>query len=105
MLRLISVLSMFVMASAVAATSSCASSAGAVRAGDVNAAAMAAGTPVIKPGDSTCLRDTGSLIRAKQGECLPVTGRSYSRDELLRTGTQDTARGLQVLDPSISVGH
>ena len=60
---------------------------------------------VSKPGDRNCLRETGSLIRARKGECLPVTGRSYSGDELRRTGTPDTARALQMLDPSISVGH
>ena len=60
---------------------------------------------VIKPGDSNCLLETGSLIRARKGECLPATGRSYSRDELQRTGHPDTARALQTLDPSVSVGH
>lgn len=60
---------------------------------------------VIKPGDRNCLRDTGSLIPARKGECLPVVGRSYSSDELRRTGNPNTARALQTLDPSISVGH
>jgi hypothetical protein len=60
---------------------------------------------VIKPGDRNCLRNTGSLIPAKKGECLPVTGRSYSGDELRRTGHPDTARALQTLDPSVNVGH
>jgi hypothetical protein len=60
---------------------------------------------VIKPGDRTCLQQTGSLIRAKPGQCLPVAGRSYSGEELRRTGTPDTARALQMLDPSISVGR
>jgi hypothetical protein len=60
---------------------------------------------VIKPGDRNCLRHTGSLIPARKGECLPVVGRSYSGEELRRTGTPDTARALQMLDPSISVGH
>lgn len=64
-----------------------------------------AGKSVIKPGDRNCLRSTGSLIPAKPGECLPVPGRSYSADELRRTGTNDNARALQTLDPSISVGH
>lgn len=64
-----------------------------------------AGKSVIKPGDRNCLRSTGSLIPAKPGECLPVAGRSYSADELRRTGTNDNARALQTLDPSISVGH
>lgn len=60
---------------------------------------------LIKPGDRNCLRETGSLIPAKKGRCLPVTGRSYSREELQRTGVQNNARALQMLDPSISVGH
>ena len=60
---------------------------------------------VPKPGDRNCLRDTGSLIPAKKGECLPVAGRSYSGDEIRRTGMQNNARALQTLDPSISVGH
>ncbi|MFC5579570.1 hypothetical protein [Rhodanobacter terrae] len=60
---------------------------------------------IIKPGDRNCLRETGSLIPAKKGECLPVIGRSYSSEELRRTGHPDTARALQMLDPSISVGH
>ena len=64
-----------------------------------------AGQPVIKPGDRNCLRHTGSLIPPKKGECMPVVGRSYSGDELRRTGTQDNARALQMLDPSISLGH
>lgn len=60
---------------------------------------------VIKPGDQNCLRDTGSLIPPKKGECMHVIGRSYSGDQLRRTGTQNNARALQMLDPSISVGH
>lgn len=61
--------------------------------------------PVIKPGDHNCLRHTGSLIPPKKGECMPVVGRSYSGDELRRTGQPNNARALQMLDPSISVGH
>jgi hypothetical protein len=60
---------------------------------------------VLRPGDRNCVRYTGSLIPAKPGECLPVAGRSYSGDELRRTGTLDNARALQMLDPSISTGH
>ncbi len=60
---------------------------------------------VNRPGDRTCLRETGSLIRAKPGHCLPVPGRSYSGEELQRTGAPDTARALQMLDPSISRGR
>lgn len=60
---------------------------------------------VVKPGDRSCLQQTGSLIRAKKGTCLPVAGRSYSADDLQRMGTPNTARALQMLDPSVSVGH
>jgi len=61
--------------------------------------------PVIKPGDRNCLQHTGSLIPAKKGECMPVVGRSYSGDELRRTGQPNNARALQMLDPGISTGH
>lgn len=70
-----------------------------------SAAAAAAGRSPMKPGDRNCLRSTGSLIPAKEGQCLPVAGRSYSGDEVRRTGVNDTARSLQMLDPSISISH
>ena len=60
---------------------------------------------ILKPGDRNCLQSTGSLIPARKGECLPVAGRSYSERELRRTGAIDTAHALQMLDPSISLGH
>jgi hypothetical protein len=66
------------------------------------AAAPARQSP-IKPGDRNCIRDTGSLIPAKKGECLPVTGRSYSRQELDNTGKTTIGPALQQLDPSITV--
>jgi len=60
---------------------------------------------LIKPGDRNCLQQTGSLIRARKGKCLPLPGQSYSGDELRRTGATDTAHALQMLDPRISIGH
>lgn len=76
-------------------------------AGSTVSAAQAAsmGSAALKPSDRTCLRSTGSLIRAKPGACLPVAGRSYSGEELRRTGNPNTARALLMLDPSISVGR
>ena len=57
---------------------------------------------VIKPGDRNCLRDTGSLIPAKKGQCLQgAFGRSYSARELRSTGQQDIAGALRMLDPAI----
>jgi hypothetical protein len=60
---------------------------------------------LIKPGDRTCLQQTGSLIPPKKGHCLSAPGRSYSGEELRNTGAIDNARSLQMLDPSISRGH
>lgn len=55
--------------------------------------------------DANCLRHTGSRIapRAdKQGrKCLPVAGRSYTRDDIDRTGEIDLADALRKLDTSI----
>lgn len=107
MSRFISALPLLVLVSALAAASASATQSAPAPAdrASQDAVAQKAAPPVVKPGDAACLRDTGSLIRAKPGHCLPVTGRSYSGDELRRTGTQNTARALQTLDPSITVGH
>lgn len=105
MSRLISTLPMLALASALAAGSALAAQSPASSTDRASQQATTVKPPVNKPGDATCLRATGSLIRAKPGRCLPVVGRSYSGEELRRTGTQNTARGLQMLDPSISVGH
>ena len=59
-----------------------------------------------RPDDRHCLRSTGSLIPPKPGACLPVAGRSYSQDDLRRTGAFTTAEALDRLDPSITIhGH
>lgn len=57
----------------------------------------------IKPGDRNCIRDTGSLIPAKKGECLPVTGRSYNKSDIDATGETRLGPALEKLDPSITV--
>ncbi len=105
MSRLICMLPVLALALALTATSAPAEQSTSVPADQTSQKTTPATPPVIKPGDRACLRETGSLIRAKPGQCLPVTGRSYSGDELRRTGTPDTARALQLLDPSISIGH
>jgi hypothetical protein len=62
--------------------------------------------PAARPDDRNCIRDTGSLIPVKKGHCLPVNGRSYSQQDLQRTGEPDLGRALQKLDPRITVrGH
>lgn len=59
----------------------------------------------IKPGDRMCLQHTGSLIKPKPGKCIPAAGNSYSAEDIQRTGAMDTAGALQMLDPSIRIGH
>jgi hypothetical protein len=61
--------------------------------------------PLVKPGDYNCLRSTGSRIRPKAGECLPVAGRAYRREDIERTGARNTADALRMLDPRITIGH
>jgi hypothetical protein len=68
--------------------------------GSVNGAATAT-----KPAtnDSQCVRDTGSHIPPKPGQCLPVAGRVYTQDDIQRTGERQLGPALQKLDPSITV--
>jgi hypothetical protein len=61
--------------------------------------------PLPAPGARNCLQHTGSLIPPAKGRCLPVTGTSYSRQDLERTGAIDIGRALQRLDPSVTLGH
>ncbi len=65
--------------------------------------------------DYRCLRYTGSLITAARNQrdemrargkavkprCAPVAGRSWSREDIERTGVTDLGTALRMLDPSI----
>jgi hypothetical protein len=51
--------------------------------------------------DKYCVTETGSYIKKTNGECVAGPGRTYSREELERTGEIDNARALRDLDPSI----
>lgn len=59
------------------------------------------------PTDSrNCIRDTGSHIPPPKGQCLPVAGRSYSQQDIQRTGANNIGQALQQLDPSVTAsGH
>lgn len=64
--------------------------------------------------DRNCLRQTGSRIVARQNaraddlkdpgkrRCAPVSGRSYNRDDIDRTGQTNVADALRMLDPSVN---
>jgi hypothetical protein len=51
--------------------------------------------------DASCLRDTGSRIPSSTG--CSAFGRSYSSDDIDRTGSTTVSRSLQLLDPSVAV--
>jgi len=59
--------------------------------------------------DRNCLRQTGSRITASHNakvtknkqQCAPFNGRSYSREDIERTGETDIADALRKLDPSV----
>lgn len=56
--------------------------------------------------DRHCLRETGSRIKRKGKDgCLPLAGRSYSKDDLDSTGAATVAEALERLDPAIRRGH
>ena len=90
------------------ATPAAATDAASMQAGaDAQNNAAAAHRPILRPGDRSCLQTTGSLIPAKPGTCVTgAPGRSYSKDEIDRTGQPTLGPALQMLDPAVTVrGH
>ncbi len=59
-------------------------------------------TDSAEPRPANCVRETGSRIKLKKDECLGIAGRSYSADELQRTGAANTGEALRRIDSSIS---
>lgn len=60
----------------------------------------------VRKADRNCLRETGSRIKRKdKGGCLPLAGRTYSKDDLDGTGAVTVADALERLDPAIRRGH
>jgi hypothetical protein len=51
------------------------------------------------------LETTASRIPARPGQCSSYPGRSYSQQDLDRTGQTEVGDALQMLDPSITVHH
>jgi hypothetical protein len=66
-----------------------------------NAKAKPAVSAAVK--DPACLTATGSLI-ADTSKCRGF-GRSYSTEDIQRTGTNSAGDALAQLDPSITVHH
>ena len=53
--------------------------------------------------EANCVRQTGSRIRQRDAKtaCNGQPGRSYSKDDLDRTGHTNLADALRTLDPSV----
>ena len=52
-----------------------------------------------------CVPDTATRIPVTQAECAGF-GRTYTQEDLLRTGAADTGQALRLLDPALTVhGH
>ena len=66
---------------------------------DVKPKAAAPGAVAQNP---ACLSQTGSRIAGNNGNCSAI-GRSYSSDDINRTGSTTAGEALRLLDPSITV--
>jgi hypothetical protein len=53
---------------------------------------------------SNCTRDTGSRLRRNTDGCAGV-GKSYSKDDVWRTGEPNASGALRQLDPSVTISH
>lgn len=65
--------------------------------------ATAESSPRRSVDDRICLRETGTRIqrRDSKDQCVNANGRSYTRDDLDRTGDVNLADALRRLDPAI----
>jgi len=66
---------------------------------DVKPKAAAPGAVAQNP---ACLSQTGSRIAGNDANCRAI-GRSYSSDDINRTGSTTAGEALRLLDPSITV--
>jgi hypothetical protein len=48
---------------------------------------------------------SASRLPPRPGQCSSTPGRTYTNEEIERTGQTDVGNALQQLDPSISVHH
>jgi len=52
-----------------------------------------------------CVPETASRLPMRPGACSSVPGRSYSNEDIERTGQTNVGDALGLLDPSITVHH
>jgi len=48
-----------------------------------------------------CIRDSGTRIKPRNGECVGIAGRSYSNEDLQRNGAINAGDALRRIDPTI----
>jgi hypothetical protein len=58
--------------------------------------------PAAQPTHSSCLKETGSRIKPKDGQCINAPGTSVSHEELQMTGEVSTSRALSRQVPSLT---
>jgi len=63
---------------------------------------VAAGTAAVPPCSAPA---TASRLPPKPGECSASPGRTYTQEDVQRTGQTNVGDALQLLDPSITVHH
>jgi len=52
-----------------------------------------------------CVPDTATRIPVKEADCAGL-GRTYTQEDILRTGAADAGQALRLLDPALTVhGH
>jgi hypothetical protein len=54
--------------------------------------------------DPPCMPQTGSRIAAENADQALVAS-CYSSEDIRRTGVQNSAQALQLLDPAVRIGH
>lgn len=110
MLRILSIMSLSACALAANAQQAASLPAGPSPAASASVAvgaqahAAAVDNRLLADGHPFCLRDTGSRIRHRslqKQRCVSAPGRSYSREDLQRTGASNTADALRMLDPAL----
>ncbi len=76
-------------------------SAGLASAADATAASAEPTKPGVEQQPVSCLRETGTRIPTKPGECVSAPGTSYSREVLQETGRVNLDDALRQIDPRI----
>ncbi len=62
----------------------------------------AAAASKLSANNSACLKDTGRLTTPGRADCS-ATGRSYTSEDIARTGKTNAGDALALMDPSITV--